>query len=141
MAQLRQQKEALDRHNAQVLVISFTAGMWSRAWLQETQSPFPLLLDPERSVYRAYGLKSSLLRVWSPKVMWYYTRKFLETGRIQRIQGDPHQLGGDFIVDSRGLIRLVYRSHDPTDRPPVETILRVLEGITGQPAAPKKEAP
>jgi hypothetical protein len=38
-------------------------------------------------------------------------------------------LGGDFIVDSQGKVRLVYRSHDPTDRPPVEDILAILHSI------------
>ena len=44
--------------------ISFGAEHWARAWLQETGSPFPLLLDPERATYRTYGLGSSFIRVW-----------------------------------------------------------------------------
>lgn len=113
--------------DVQVLVISFGAEFWARAWLQETESPFPLLLDPERSVYRSYGLERSFVRVWSPKVMWHYTRRVLSGQKLQSIQGDPHQLGGDFVVDAAGVIRLAHRSKDPVDRPPVEALLAAIK--------------
>lgn len=129
MAQLRRQQEDLERLNAQVLVISFSTAALARGWLRETGAPFPLLLDPERRVYRVYGLESSVLRVWSPKVLWHYVRLMRAGRRLRPIQGDPHQLGGDFIVDRDGIIRLAYRSDDPTDRPPVQMLLEVLREI------------
>jgi alkyl hydroperoxide reductase subunit AhpC len=45
------------------------------------------------------------------------------------IQGDSRQLGGDFIVDQQGIIRMAYRSHDPTERPKIEEIIQVLDEI------------
>lgn len=117
--------------DVQVLVISFGAEFWARAWLQETQSPFSLLLDPERAAYRAYGLERSFVRVWSPKVMWHYTRRVLAGQKLQSIQGDPHQLGGDFVIDRSGVIRLAYRSKDPVDRPSVETLVAAFEETHG----------
>ncbi|OGL18404.1 MAG: hypothetical protein A3G97_05925 [Candidatus Rokubacteria bacterium RIFCSPLOWO2_12_FULL_69_21] len=126
MAQLRQRRGEFDHLQAQILVISFGTDSWARAWLQETGAPFPLLLDPERRVYRAYGLGRSVLRVWSPKVVWHYLRLVLAGRRLKPIQGDPHQLGGDFIVDPEGTVRLVHPSRDPTDRPSVEALLKAL---------------
>ncbi len=126
MAQLRRFTDELAQLDAQVLLVSFGEERWARAWLQETGAPFPLLLDPERAVYRAYGLETSFVRVWSPKVMWHYTRRVLAGQKLQSIQGDPHQLGGDFVVDAQGVIRLAHRSRDPVDRPPVETLLAAL---------------
>ncbi len=126
MAQLRRFTDELAQLDAQVLLVSFGEERWARAWLQETGAPFPLLLDPERAVYRAYGLETSFVRVWSPKVMWHYTRRVLAGQKLQSIQGDPHQLGGDFVVDGQGVIRLAYRSKDPVDRPPVEALLAAL---------------
>jgi peroxiredoxin len=127
VAQLRHYEAELRRLDVQVLIISFGAEFWARAWLQETQSPFPLLLDPERAAYRAYGLERSFVRVWSPKVMWHYTRRVLAGQKLQSIQGDPHQLGGDFVVDAAGVIRLAYRSKDPVDRPAVEALLAAIK--------------
>jgi len=129
VAQLRQQQDELSRLNTQVLVISFGADYWARAWREETQSPFPLLLDPQRSIYRAYGLERSLLRSWNLRTMWLYVRLLLAGRKWRGIQDDSAQLGGDFIVDADGIVRLAYRSHDPTDRPAVEALLEVVGGL------------
>jgi hypothetical protein len=54
----------------------------------------------------------------------------LRSGRRWRgIQGDSAQLGGDFVVDKTGVLRMAYRSEDPTDRPPIEHILTVLDRL------------
>lgn len=130
MAQLRHSEEAFRRLGVQVLIISFGTEYWARAWLQETGSPFPLLLDPERALYQVYGLGSSFIRVWSPRVMFHYLKLRLRGQKWLPVQGDPHQLGGDVIVDAAGVIRLLHRSKDPVDRPPVEKLLAVLRQLT-----------
>ena len=126
MAQLRQREAEFDALRVQILVISFGAEYWAKAWLEETGAPYPLLLDPELRVYRAYGLERSVLRVWSPKVLWRYLRLVLAGRRLRPAQGDLYQLGGDFVVDADGIVRLARPSRDPTDRPPVEELLKVL---------------
>jgi len=61
--------------------------------------------------------------------MWRYFQ-LLTTGRKWRgIQGDSAQLGGDFIVDTKGNIRLAYRSHDPTDRPAIADLMNLLQQL------------
>jgi hypothetical protein len=42
---------------------------------------------------------------------------------------DTSQLGGDFIVDRNGILRLVHPSHDPTDRPSVEKLIEILNAL------------
>jgi alkyl hydroperoxide reductase subunit AhpC len=112
--------------HTQVLVISFGTEPWARAWLRETGSPFPLLLDPDRRVYRAYGLGRSALRTWTPRVVWYYVGQLATGRRLRPVQGDPYQLGGDFIVDAGGIVRLAHSSRDPVDRPPIARLLEAL---------------
>jgi len=129
VAQLRDDEDEFRRLGVQTLIISFGAEHWARAWLQATESPFPLLLDPERAAYQAYGLGRSFIRVWSPKVMWHYLKLALAGEKLQPVQGDPHQLGGDVIVDAAGVIRLIYHSKDPVDRPPVAKLLAVLRNL------------
>jgi len=126
VAQLRPHAAEIESLNAQVVVISFGAALGAQTWLQETGAPFALLLDPDRAAYRAYGLEHSLVRSWGPRV-WLRYAQLLLAGRPWRgIQGDSGQLGGDIVVDANGIIRYAYRSHDPTDRPPVSQLLSVL---------------
>lgn len=115
--------EALD---TRIVVISFGRLDQARLWLGETNAPFTLLLDPERAAYRVYGMEYSLVHSWEPKVWLRYAQLLLNGRRWRGIQGDSGQLGGDVIVDSKGRIRLAWRSHDPTDRPEIHALLAAL---------------
>jgi peroxiredoxin len=126
---LRAHREELVRLRTRVLIIAFAEQAWARAWLDSNEVSFPLLLDSERRVYRAYGLERSVLRTWSPRTVRYYVRRLAAGARLQRARGDPYQLGGDFVVDARGVVRLAYRSRDPSDRPSIGRLLEVLRRI------------
>lgn len=126
---MRHFEEELQQRGVQVLLVSFGAVYWAQGWQKETQSPFPLLLDPERNAYRAYGLEISASRSWSAKAVWYYLKARLQGKEIPPAQSDPHQLGGDFIVDASGIVRLSHPSWDPVDRPPVENLLALLRSL------------
>jgi len=129
VAQLCQQQAEFTRRNVEVLIITFGNVGLARAWLAETCSSFHLLLDPSWRVYELYGLERSLWRSWSLKTIWRYVQ-LLAAGRQWRgIQGDSAQLGGDFIVDSRGVVRLAYRSLDPIDRPSLEKLFSIFDQI------------
>src|SRR5437868_6770906 len=96
-------------------------------YAREHYLPFPLLADPERRVYRAYGLeKGPLWRFLMPRVV-LGTVRMMEGGRqLQRPHEDPLQLGGDFVVDPTGLLALAHPSQDPSDRPtPAELMAAV----------------
>jgi len=129
VAQLCRHVDEFAYLSTKVLVISFGAERWALAWLRETGTPFPLLLDPDRRVYRAYGLERSALRTWTPRVVWYYVRHLAAGRRLRPVQGDPSQLGGDFIVAADGIVRFAHRSRDPVDRPPVARLLEALRGL------------
>jgi hypothetical protein len=116
----------IERLNARIVVISFGLARQARAWLEETSAPFTLLLDPDRAAYRAYGLEHSLVRSWGPRVWLRYAQLLLVGRRWRGVQGDSGQLGGDIVVDAAGKLRLLYRSHDPTDRPSVGELLAML---------------
>jgi hypothetical protein len=112
-----------------VVTISFESSHWTKVWLEETQSPFPFLLDPEREAYRAYGLQTSALRAWSPRTLWYYLKAAWQGRERLGKRGDTDQLGGDFIVDRQGIVRLSQPSRDPLDRPPVNQIFKTLRQL------------
>jgi len=85
-----------------------------------------MLLDPDRTVYRAYGLERSKTKVWHPAVFLTYFRLLLKGRKLRPVQGDPYQLGGDFLIDRQNVVRLARPSDNPADRPTIEEILRAL---------------
>ena len=107
-----------------VVTISFGTTYWANVWLSETRSPFLLLLDQTHEVYRQFGLERSVWRSWGPKNLWYYASAVLRGEKLKEKRGDTNQLGGDFVVDQNGILRMSYLSQDPTDRPSIEAILQ-----------------
>jgi hypothetical protein len=132
VVQLLPFKAEIEARNTCVTVISFGTPALAHNWIQETQSSFKFLIDREQKAYQAYGLESSLVRSWSPKVWFAYARLLLQGWKWRGIQGDSRQLGGDFIVDSSGILRMAYRSHDPTDRSKPGEIIQILDEIQPQ---------
>ena len=131
MAQVVPVYSEIQALNTEVLTISFEYSRWASVWLEETNSPFPFLVDADRSAYKAYGLRSSALASWSPQNIWYYVRALLAGRETYGNRGDSHQLGGDFIVDRQRRVRLAHPSRDPTDRPAVEMLMATLRSLRG----------
>lgn len=98
--------------------------------MNEVCGTFTVLLDHDRTAYKAYQLERSRLRSWHPRVVWIYIKRWFQRGQFYDSHGDDtSQLGGDFIVDKNGILRLVHPSHDPSDRPSVEELLGALKQI------------
>ena len=130
MAQLCQSQGEFKKRDTRVIVISFGTLPAVQEWMRDNCSHFTVLLDRERVVYKAYGLESSYWRSRNLKTRWYYFKAWLSGKKAQDSHGDDtSQLGGDFIVGKDGKLKLVYLSHDPTDRPPVEDLLSVLKSL------------
>jgi hypothetical protein len=109
------------------LIISFGTLPALQQWMKETCDSIEVLLDRDRIVYAAYGLERSFTRSRNLKTRWFYFKARLSGKKTHDSHGDDtSQLGGDFIVDKNGILRLVYPSHDPTDRPPVDHLLNIL---------------
>jgi alkyl hydroperoxide reductase subunit AhpC len=129
VVQLHHRRSEFEALNAKILVVGFEPADRARAWMRTGEISFPFLLDLNRSVYQAYQIERSIFRSWHPRNLWFYFKRFLRGGQMPKIKADPNQLGGDFIVDLNGIIRLVYYSKDATDRPSVEELLSVLRRI------------
>jgi len=49
--------------------------------------------------------------------------------RLYRPVGDVMQIGGDFILDGAGLVHFAHSSEDPTDRPDVIELMRLIASL------------
>jgi peroxiredoxin len=116
--------------NTRVFIISFGTLPALQQWMNEVCGTFTVLLDRNRSVYKAYQLERSRLRSYHPRVVWLYIKRWFQRGDFYDSHGDDtSQLGGDFIVDRHGILRLVHPSHEPTDRPSVDELLKTLKTL------------
>lgn len=126
LAQLRQHADAFRRLGAEVVVVSFEPLEQLERYAREERLPFPVLSDPERVAYRAFGLaEASLGRLFSPGTVWVYARELLR-GRWPRVRRAKfRQLGGDVVIAADGKVALLHRSVHPADRPAVARLLDV----------------
>lgn len=129
---MRDQEGEFSARGARIVTISFGPAAKALAWLKETRSAFPLLVDARRETYRAYGMRRSLHGSWSIATVRRYRQLMRDGHEWRGIQGDSLQLGGDVIIDAAGIVRLLHPSKSPTDRASPQDLLAVLSELRGQ---------
>ncbi len=127
MAQLRQHETELEQLGVDVKVVTFDADYMALDYIQRTSLKWPLLLDSDQELYRAYGMeRGGWWAIYNPIVIWGYL-KLIFQGRLPGKPGrDWRQLGGDVIVDPTGIIRLHHISANPHDRPDIKSMLELV---------------
>uniref|UniRef100_A0A3B4TM56 Selenoprotein L n=1 Tax=Seriola dumerili TaxID=41447 RepID=A0A3B4TM56_SERDU len=111
-----------------VLVVSFGSLEGAQLWLEQTGCTFDMLLDPQRKIYRSFGLGSSYAKVMKFGCLLQYS----EYGAVKRdfpdvpprLLEDIYQMGGDFLLDEAGKVLLSHPSKTPMDRLTVKDILQ-----------------
>lgn len=93
--------------------------------------PFPVVSDPDRTAYRAFGLgRVGWLHFARPDVMlryaWLMLRGWL--ARAPYKGEDIRQLGGDFVLSPSLTVEYARPSRAATDRPSGRAILRAVAG-------------
>jgi len=125
-------KRQLDEADASVVFVTFDdPEPVRRGLLAGLEVPYPVLVDRERVVYRAWGLRrSSLAGIWLDPRLWArYAALIVRGERLRRLGSDTLQLGGDFVLDRAG--KVVYaRPQQRDDRPPVGELLRMLRSAS-----------
>lgn len=129
--QLRRRAAELEQADIRAAVVTFEVSCVARNYVRKTGLPWPLLDDEQRVLYRAYGMgRGSYWRILGPKSWWAYMKIMLR-GRLPKMpKDDPYQLGGDVLIDPRGIVRLQHVSTMPADRPSVDAILACARGAS-----------
>jgi hypothetical protein len=127
-------------YGVQFLVVSFEQPEFVRRYRDETQLPWPIVADPERRLYQQFQMQHAS---WSQIMNWRSLRGYLGLvfGKRRRVKlptnHDYWQLGGDVVVDPRGIVQLHHRSRSPEDRPAIVRIKEMIrQGSTEHPARP-----
>ena len=129
---MRRQQQILDELGAAVLVVSFEPPEQAERLARTLRLPYPVLSDPERRAYRAFGLTlGEQAQLWSWETAGAYLRGLTRGTLPRRPRGDTAQLGGDFVIDPVGRIVYAYRGATPADRPPFSDLLAALRAAAG----------
>ncbi len=89
------------------------------------EAPFPVLADPSRIVYRAYGIEHSKAGVLKGMLFRFPTLMKAMFGKgyfPTTMQGSITSMPADFLVDGDGIIRTAYYGSDEGDHLPFEQI-------------------
>lgn len=122
---MRQLAPSFEELGLEVAVVTFFSREKAARYRDALALPFACLADPDRSVYRLYGLgRASLLQTVHPQVIRRYVGLWLKGGKLVRPEEDPVQLGGDFLMDENRRLAIAFSSRNPADRPSPALILR-----------------
>lgn len=114
---------------AELVVVTQSRPEHLRIRLEDDPKPFPAVCDPERQIYRDFGLLPGKARMFlSTKVIGSYLARIFQGWRVRRPvkNEDLLQLGGDFVLDQSRHLVYAYRSADPTDRPSANQLLEAM---------------
>lgn len=119
-------------HDVDVALISFSSPETMRAYQEQSNLAFPIVLV-DVGAYQLFGLaRASTSRVWGLRVARRYVSILRREGmRALRRRADAkrtpnedtRQLGGDFVVDEAGRLSYGFWSVGPDDRPSVDDLL------------------
>lgn len=135
-ALLRDEHSSYVDAGANVVIIGQGEPERAAAYREEHRIPCPILCDPERSLYREYGLREGTpaqVLFDAPEEFWSHDRATGEDLQRQRRESgrplvdSPWQLSGEFVIDPNGVVRLDYRYQYCDDFPNPEVLQSAIK--------------
>lgn len=127
--ELVQQYKNLQNAGYELIVVYQSEQDQLRAYLANVEVPFPVIGDPERKLYKKYGLQRSTWKM----MLSIFNKEFREHRRkgndlygeneYER-DGARNGLPADFIIDKNGLIQTAYYGKTVSDHLPFDSILK-----------------
>jgi peroxiredoxin len=118
--------EEIRRLGAELYVIGNGTSAQARDFRKEFDLPFPLYVDPGLRGYRAGQLRRGVARNLGLTVLAKGFQAYRRGFRQGRVEGDPWQLGGVFVIGPGDKLYYTYRSGSAGDHPESEEFLSAL---------------
>lgn len=119
LADLVAQRQAIEATGTRILLVHMAGAETAASFFRRYGlDDLPRVSDPERTVYRAFGLgRGSFAKLLGPKVWWRgFEASFLNRHGFGRLVGDGFQMPGVFVV-FHGTVLRSYRHQSTADRP------------------------
>ncbi|KAI0223890.1 hypothetical protein L0F63_001803 [Massospora cicadina] len=128
---LREMKPYLDKHNVAIAAVAFEE-LDLKGFLDGGYWGWDILLDPERKVYTAAGLKHiskwQFLRDCLSPSLYKLLATLLRRGLSNPVRGDPRQLGGTFVITTDGNFAYSFRASRLAMFPSAKEIYSIVGG-------------
>ena len=132
---LAQRYDDIRASGAEVIAIIPTDAINAGRFARSMRLPYPVLCDTPRRAFAAFGLyETTIGDLAQPEVLLRTARQFAR-GNIPTVNpfsSSLTQLGGVFIVDSDGIVRLGHAATPVFTYPSVDTCLTVLDSMQAQ---------
>lgn len=134
---LRDELDDYRATGASVVVVGQGQPIQAAAYAEEHQMDVPILTDPDRAIYRAYGLlDASQPQVVfdAPEWLWSYSKetaeRFVEMRKDsgRRLVNNPWLLPGEFVVGQDARIRHAHRYQHCEDFPDPRVLITAATG-------------
>lgn len=126
--QIRRMSEAKCRN---VVYVGMADPQYTEKFRKDLSIDANIICDPERELYRAFGLGSGTLgQLLGPRVVLNATALMLKGRVMRRPIGDPKQMPGVFIIDQTGSIRWASKAGHAAEMVSSADIDAVFERLT-----------
>ena len=129
----------IDELGARLVLIGNGTPEQGQEFLRETEAqemPFRLVLDPQLVGYRAAQLQRPLLEGVRPRTVFSFVRAWRRGLRGGPTAGDPHEMGGAFVICPERGVAYSFVCRVLGDHPSFEEILATLERLRSEPFRP-----
>jgi peroxiredoxin len=133
VAQLRREQNGLKKAGIDVVLVSSGSPAQAEVFRHDYEVPFPIVCDPDRVLYKEYGLKDMKTCDFFSPSLAVKTLKVLAEGYGHKFgQGSERQLPGVFIIDTGGKVRFAHIAANAADHPSPQEIIRAAATINRQ---------
>jgi hypothetical protein len=133
LTQLREIHDELDELGVDVVAVGPAADYQAEHIQQKEQIPFPLLLDPDKTLYAAIDLGRMRYRDWvRPKLAANYLRAARRARQGRMSAANIGQLPGLILLDPAGTIVWIYKGELLGDYPPIPELLAEVRRHVGR---------
>jgi peroxiredoxin len=125
---LRRAKHRFVDEGLQVLLVGMGSAEETRAFQQQFDVPYSIVCNPDRDLYRAYGLREGNLGELVSPGLALRSLKALGRGHLPGVpRQDVRQMPGTFVIDSRGRFLLQHFAKNAADHLPPDSMLAALK--------------
>lgn len=128
LTQLREAEPEIASIGARVIGVATGADYQARDLMQHGIT-FPLLIDPDRNLYRALGIDHIAYHRFLQPSTWLRYMRAARGARQGRLTGDIRQAPGVAIIDTGRRLRYLHRGTTLGDYPPLADVLTALRDI------------